>query len=119
MKATKWASAEVQLQAMGERLNHIRILQGKTNEDIQALSGVSIATLSRLWKGTPVKTDTLFRVLAALKDWTVLEMLIEPVTVPVIPLEPERPETPLNERQRVRKKKKKALVLNGPLFNQQ
>lgn len=117
MKVTKWASAEIQLQAMGERLNHIRILQGKTNEDIQALSGVGVATLSRLWKGAPVKTDTLFRVLAALKDWTVLEMLIEPVTAPVMPLEPDRLEKPLKERQRVRKKKKKAVLLNGPLFN--
>ncbi len=117
MKITKWASLDQQLQALGERLNQLRILQGKTNEDLEQVSGVGRATLSRLWAGKPVKTDTLLRVLAALNEWAVIEQLIEPVSKPVRPLERDSEEKPLSERERVRKPGQRTAFTKGPLFS--
>jgi transcriptional regulator with XRE-family HTH domain len=100
---------------MGERLNQLRIMQGKTNEELEQASGVGRATLSRLWSGKPIKSDTLLRVLAALHEWSVIDQMIAPVIKPVVSLEPESSDKPLSERQRVRKRRQSKLT-SAPLY---
>ncbi|GAB0154376.1 helix-turn-helix domain-containing protein [Marinobacterium sp. BA1] len=112
---TRWAPVSQQLVAMGERLNQLRILQGKTNEELELASGVGRATLSRLWAGKPVKSDTLLSVLAALHEWGVVDQLIAPVVKPAVPLEAEESDKPLSARQRVRKRKA-SKVSAAPLY---
>ena len=63
--------------AIGEELRAYAKRQGDINALVEN-SGVSRSTLGRLFRGKPVSTDVLFRILRALERWDILDLLTEP-----------------------------------------
>lgn len=77
MQSTENAPIEVLLESIGHNLNQIRLKQNISNEDLSERAGVSRVTLSKLWKGAPVKFDTFLRVIRALGRMDLIHTLLE------------------------------------------
>ena len=91
-----------QLKMIGGRLKQYRINAGMTQQDLEARSGVSVRSISRLEQGASVQLESLLKVLAALDLDGNIDLLI--------PDQTKRPSYFLNEskpKQRVRKKTNK------------
>ena len=78
---TASASVEAVLRALGQRLKaeKRRWEQGRrrlTDAELARAAGVARATITRLWQGHPVGTDTLVRVLRALNRLELLAPLL-------------------------------------------
>lgn len=71
-------SLEVFTSEVGRRLHEHAKQQGEI-KGLSKRSGVPRNTLFRLFRGEPVGTEALFRVLRALDRWDVLVPLVEPV----------------------------------------
>ncbi|MEH6648878.1 MAG: helix-turn-helix domain-containing protein [Motiliproteus sp.] len=87
MQKTNISSAPIDtlLVTMGERLNALRVSQGIKNEELAKRSGVNRNTLTRLWKGNPVSTENLFKVLRALDSTDLVSALFS--APPLSPME--------------------------------
>lgn len=82
------APIEALLQALGQRLDALRIDRRLKNEDLAKKAGVNRNTLTRIWKGKPVSTETLLRVLRALGALDLVgQLLVEPRPSPIELLE--------------------------------
>lgn len=53
---------EQTLKYLGKKIRTERESQGITREDLESLSGVSVDTIKRIEKGTPVSTENLIRI---------------------------------------------------------
>ena len=85
---------------IGERLKQYRINAGITQKDLEAKSGVSIRSISRLEQGASVQIENLIKILSALNLDGNIDLLI--------PDQTKRPSYYLENKdkpkQRVRKK---------------
>ena len=116
-KVTVDAPIDSLLEAIGDKLNKVRIQQGMQNSELAEASGVSRATLTNLWAGQPVKLDTLLRVMRALGQRSLIQALIDtPEPTPMEKLAAGNGAPP-HERQRVRKKTKRVKRIIGPVFD--
>ena len=61
------ASSEVVIEALGKRLDEIRLSRNIAQSDLAEEAGVSRSTLSRLSDGKPVSLDSFVRVMQALR----------------------------------------------------
>ena len=61
------ASSEQIIEALGQRLNGIRLSQNISQANLAKEAGVSRSTLTRLADGQPVSLDSFIRVMQALK----------------------------------------------------
>lgn len=61
------ASSEQIIEALGQRLNDIRLSQNISQANLAADAGVSRSTLTRLADGKPISLDSFIRVMQALK----------------------------------------------------
>lgn len=90
------------IKILGERIKVYRIMQGMSQQDMEDMTGVSKRSISRLEQGESVQTETLFKILIALKLGDNLELLV--------PDQTKRPSHYLENSEttpkRVRKKKK-------------
>jgi len=69
---------------IGQKLDKERRRQKIKMSELSKRSGVSETTLSKLWKGSPVKTSTLLRILRALDriEW-ISELIFETPPTPM------------------------------------
>ncbi len=61
------ASSDQIIEALGQRLNQIRLNQNISQADLAKEAGVSRSTLTRLADGQPISLDSFIRVMQALK----------------------------------------------------
>ncbi len=61
------ASSEAIIQALGERLDEIRLSRNIPQADLAKEAGVSRSTLTRLFRGKPVSLDSFVRIMQALR----------------------------------------------------
>lgn len=92
-----------QQKKLGERIKLYRVRYGMTQKELENRSGVSVRSISRLEQGVSVQTESLIRVLCALKLDDNLDLLVPDQTKgPSYYLEERKIENP-----RARKKKVK------------
>lgn len=90
------ASSEQIIEALGQRLNEIRLSLNITQAQLAKEAGVSRSTLTRLADGQPISMDSFVRVMQALKLSDQLAALLpDPSIRPV-----DRVRLDGNERQR-------------------
>lgn len=78
------ASSEQIIEALGQRLNAIRLSQNISQASLAREAGVSRSTLTRLADGKPVSLDSFIRVMLALKLTDQLKALLpDPSVRPV------------------------------------
>ena len=61
------ASSDAVIEALGKRLNEIRLSRNIAQADLAQEAGVSRSTLSRLSDGKPISLDSFVRVMQALR----------------------------------------------------
>ncbi len=75
------ASSKAIVEALGRRLDEIRLSQNLSQARLAAEAGVSRSTLTRLANGQPVSLDSFVRVMQALRLTDHLEALLPDPTV--------------------------------------
>jgi len=94
------ASSEAIMEALGKRLDAIRLSRNITQADLAREAGVSRSTLTRLSDGQPVSLDSFVRVMQALNLADHLAALLpDPGLRPV-----DRVRLGTSERQRARRR---------------
>ncbi|MAY43118.1 MULTISPECIES: helix-turn-helix domain-containing protein [unclassified Neptuniibacter] len=111
MQPTDNASLEAILESIGQNLNQIRLKQNISNEDLAEKAGVSRVTLSKLWKGAPIKFDTLLRVIRAMGRMDLIHpLLVPPEDTPMERLSTHNVSQSEHPRLRVRKQRSSRLT---------
>lgn len=94
------ATPEKIIEALGQRLNEIRLSQNISQSDLATEAGVSRSTLTRLADGRPISLDSFIRVMQALKlTDQLMALLPDPSVRPI-----DRVRLKGNERQRATRK---------------
>jgi len=75
------ASSEQIIEALGHRLNEIRLSQNISQSDLAEEAGVSRSTLTRLADGQPISLDSFIRVIQALRLTDQLAALLPDPTI--------------------------------------
>lgn len=87
---------------IGNRIKQYRINSGMTQQDLEAISGVSVRSISRLEQGASVQLDSLIKILTAFNlDENIALLVPDQSTRPSFFLEKAN-----KPKQRVRKKTK-------------
>lgn len=96
------------LTEIGRRIKQYRISTGLTQKDLALKSGVSESSIARLEQGASVQTDSLIKILIALRLDENIEMLI--------PDQTKRPSYYLNSEKEKMRFRKKTKVPNNTGF---
>lgn len=98
-------SDQALLRQIGNFVQHHRVQQNKTQNDLAHQAGISRSTLSLLERGEPVTLPTLVQVLRVVGQLQVLEAFL--VQQPISPLALVQQQREQKPRQRVRGQVKK------------
>ncbi len=95
------ASSEVIIEALGKRLEQIRLSRNISQFDLARKAGISRSTLTRLSRGRPISLDSFVRIMQALNLTDhLISLLPDPKVRPV-----DHVRLGGTERQRARKKR--------------